>query len=150
MTKTEYDQDLQKHRQIVRFAIFNLIEELKERAEHHDDSKFEEPESSAFVTITPKLKTSTYGSEEYKTTLKEIQPAIDHHYANNRHHPEHFADGVLGMDIVDLIEMICDWYAAGHRHENPDFERSVLLNAERFNLDPQLKQIILNSQEILA
>ena len=31
----------------------------------------------------------TYGSDEYKACLTEMKPALDHHYAANRHHPEH-------------------------------------------------------------
>jgi len=40
--------------------------------------------------MTPKLAGSTYGSEEYKAFLGQMKPALDHHYAVNDHHPEHF------------------------------------------------------------
>jgi len=56
---------------------------------HHDDSKLVDPEKSVFDVVTEKLKGMTYGSEEYKASLAEMKPALDHHYANNRHHPEH-------------------------------------------------------------
>jgi hypothetical protein len=61
---------------------------LQHRAEIHDQSKLEEPERSGFDRCTVKLKTIPYGSEEYKAALAELKPVLDHHYANNRHHPE--------------------------------------------------------------
>ena len=42
---------------------------LFKRAELHDASKMEDPEVEIFDEFTPKLKTSTYGSEEYKGLL---------------------------------------------------------------------------------
>lgn len=56
----------------------------------HDRSKLLPPEVSTFVEFTPKLKNSTYGSDEYKQFLADMEPALDHHYSHNRHHPEFF------------------------------------------------------------
>lgn len=56
----------------------------------HDRSKLSPPEVSTFVEFTPKLKNSTYGSDEYKQFLADMKPALDHHYSHNRHHPEFF------------------------------------------------------------
>ena len=33
----------------------------------------------------------------------------------NRHHPEYYEDGIAGMTLVDLEEMLSDWEAASHR-----------------------------------
>ena len=61
------------------------------------------------------LQNSEYGSNEHKEALDIIKPAIDHHYKENRHHPEHFEDGISGMNLVDICEMISDWKAASDR-----------------------------------
>jgi hypothetical protein len=111
----------------------------------HDCSKLEDPELETFVRMTPKLKGSTYGSEQYKVFLAEMKPALDHHYAQNRHHPEHFPDGVDGMNLVDLVEMLCDWKAATARHADGDIERSLEVNMDRFGLSPQLVSILGNT-----
>jgi len=66
--------------------------EISKRILTHDRSKLANPEVSTFTEFTPKLKNSTYGSDEYKSFLAEMKPALDHHYAHNRHHPEYFKE----------------------------------------------------------
>ncbi len=51
----------------------------------HDQSKLEEPEKSLFDQYTPKLAGMTYGSDDYVECLKQLQPALKHHYAANSH-----------------------------------------------------------------
>jgi len=65
--------------------------ELLRRASVHDNSRLLSPEKEFFDEFTPKLAESTYGSEEYKGFLKELKVVLDHHYANNSHHPEHYS-----------------------------------------------------------
>jgi hypothetical protein len=111
----------------------------------HDASKLTEPEKSAYDIITPKLKDSVYGSDEYRATIREMKPAIHHHYAHNTHHPEHWENGINDMSLFDLLEMICDWQAASERHTTGDIRKSLELNTERFKLEPQLVSIIKNT-----
>jgi hypothetical protein len=119
--------------------------ELMRRQFTHDRSKLRPPEVSTFTEFTPKLATSTYGSDEYRQLLADMMPALDHHYAHNRHHPEFFQNGVEGMNLFDLLEMLVDWYAATKRHNNGDIHRSIEINTKRFNLSPQLVQIFQNT-----
>ena len=116
--------------------------ELLARADNHDGSKLRSPEKEIFDIYTPKLKGTTYGSEEYKGYLKEMNKALDSHYALNHHHPEHYEDGINDMDLIDLIEMICDWRAATERHADGDIRTSIIKNAERFKISPQLEKIL--------
>lgn len=112
----------------------------------HDASKLQEPEKSAFDRMTPKLKGLTYGSQEYKDALAELKPALDHHYANNSHHPEHWKlNGINGMDLMDLVEMLCDWKAATMRHADGDFGKSMEISEKRFEIGWQLMQILHNT-----
>lgn len=119
--------------------------ELMRRQFTHDRSKLAAPEVSMFTEYTPKLKNSTYGSDEYKGFLKGMGEALDHHYQNNRHHPEHFDQGVDDMTLFDLLEMLIDWYAATKRHADGDIDRSIEINTERFKLSPQLAKILSNT-----
>lgn len=137
-------EDTQAHIENVGVFINKIRSELWKRARDHDASKLEEPEKSAFDKATPKLKDFEYGSPEYKEALNEIRPALDHHYANNSHHPEFWVNGVQDMDLVDLVEMVCDWKAAALRVKG-DGSVNVRHNQERFNLDPQLARIIQNT-----
>jgi len=119
--------------------------ELIRRANIHDNSKLESPEKELFDEYTPKLKGCTYGSDEYKGFLKELKIALDHHYANNSHHPEHYKNGVNGFDLFDLIEMFFDWKAATERHADGNIMNSIEINKDRFNLNKQLYDILINT-----
>ena len=88
----EYDSEAEtrKHIATVSKLISKVIASLLDKQIFHDSSKLEEPEKSVFDEYTPKLKNSTYGSEEYKQFLKGMGVALEHHYKVNRHHPEHY------------------------------------------------------------
>lgn len=83
-------EDTAEHRLRVYNLMHDLAAILDGRGNIHDFSKTVDPEVSVFDEFTPKLATSTYGSEEYKGFLAAMKPALDHHYAENRHHPEYF------------------------------------------------------------
>lgn len=134
-----------KHIHRVRELMNAFIMSLIARSECHDQSKLQSPEVEVFTELTPKLAKSTYGSEEYKGFLKELGSALDHHYAENSHHPEHYKDGVNDMNLLDLIEMLCDWKAASERHEDGDIMRSIEINTKRFGLSEQLVKILKNT-----
>lgn len=140
-----HDSETLKHINEVRQNIWLLIRELDGRAQKHDISKLESPEREIFAENTPKLAKTEYGSEGYKKLLEEVKPAIDHHYAVNRHHPEHWAQGLDEMDLVDVLEMISDWAAATKRNKNGNIHKSIELNTERFKISPQLSKILKNT-----
>ena len=131
-----------RHINDVRWCLAYVQQKLYERGIDHDQSKLKDPELEAFVRMTPKLKGSTYGSDEYKGMLKELGPALEHHYANNRHHPEHHPNGIRDMNLVDLIEMLCDWYAATSRHADGDLAKSLIHNEKRFNIPPDIMNLL--------
>lgn len=90
--ENNYDstKDTIKHIGRVRVLLTQACLELLMRAERHDLSKLKPPEKELFDTYTPKLKGSDYGSPEYNQFLKDLKPALDHHYKHNSHHPEHY------------------------------------------------------------
>jgi len=146
-----------KHIKNVSDMLGTVISELLERAKKHDQSKLEEPELSVFVEYTPKLAKTTYGSDEYKKYLEEMKFGLDHHYGHNRHHPEHFemeadatfrATPVNCMNLIDVIEMLCDWKAATMRHNDGDIQKSIQINKKRFGLSDQLAAILKNTVEL--
>ena len=137
--------ETQKHIDTVRLYLRILSVELLKRGEAHDASKLSDDERPTFTEYTAKLKGMTYGSDEYKAILEEMNPTLEHHYANNRHHPEHHENGVDDMTLIDLVEMICDWKAATLRHADRDILKSIAINKKRFNLSPQLTKILRNT-----
>lgn len=138
-----------RHIHRVQALINTVVKELLERAEKHDQSKLDVPEVTLFAQYTDKLKDITYGSVEYNQCKEALKPALDHHYANNRHHPEHFKDGVDDMNLIDIMEMLCDWKASSERHNDGNIRKSISINANRFNLSPQLVKILENTADIL-
>lgn len=144
-TQEDCIRDTKEHISQVREFMLMFAQELIQRALVHDQSKLENPEVDIFTEYTPKLKHSTYGSEEYKSFLSGMQVALKHHYANNSHHPEHYENGIKGMDLADIVEMICDWKAATMRHADGDITKSIEFNKGRFNYSEDLEQIFKNS-----
>lgn len=134
-----------KHIHKVRELLHKMITELDERARNHDQSKLESPEKEVFGEYTPELAKVEYGSEEYTKLLEKVKPAIEHHYANNRHHPQFHKNGINGMDLIDLLEMVVDWHAATSRNKNGNIRKSIDINAEKYKIEPQLKDIIENT-----
>lgn len=137
--------DTLQHARRVAELVAPLAAELVQRGIQHDRSKTEEPELGVFNEHTPKLKASTYGSEEYHGFLAGMGAGLTHHYLANRHHPEHFTHGVEGMTLVDLLEMLADWKAATERHADGDLRRSLAVQRDRFGLSDQLMQILTNT-----
>lgn len=142
--------DTCKHLDRVYAFIRQVQHELENRGLLHDRSKLESPEVEMFDKYTPLLKSLTYGSVEYEQALEDLGPALQHHYKNNRHHPEHNENGIDGMTLIDIIEMLCDWKAASERHDTGDILKSLEINKERFDMSPQLFNILYNTVKELG
>ena len=143
MTDT-YDSrpDTLTHIARVQELLDEIITNLMRRASDHDLSKLSEPEKSMFDEFTPKLRDTTYGSEEYERYRTMMGEALKHHYAHNRHHPEHFEHGIREMNLLDVIEMLADWKAATERHADGDLGRSIEQNAERFGYGAEITSLL--------
>lgn len=137
------------HIQTVQRFLNMMIIDLLHRSELHDQSKLASPEVEAFTKFTANLAGSTYGSPEYKAACDEMRPALEHHYANNRHHPEHFKNGIDEMNLLDVVEMFCDWKAASMRHNDGNLRKSIEVNADRFGMSPQLVRILENTVDVV-
>ena len=145
---SDYDctKDVNIHVGYVKHFIGEIVLKLVERSSGHDASKLQEPEKSMFDEFTPRLKETVFGSDEYKAALVDMGEALKHHYASNRHHPEHFKNGINGMTLVDLVEMVCDWNAAAFLKGQ---EVNLDYLAGRFGISDQLKEIIANTLKTL-
>ena len=132
--------------------------EIVKRAAKHDHSKVCDPEKATFDEMTPRLASLTYGSQEYLDSVKTLGPALAHHFEANDHHPEHHPDGVSGMSLLSLLEMLCDWRAASERVrqrlDDPEkvktFESGLAYNQERFGYSDEIAGILLNTARELG
>jgi hypothetical protein len=137
--------DTLRHSLRVAELMGELIKELLDRSVRHDLSKTREPERAVYDEFVPQLRAATYGSAEYQTLVDAMGEGLRHHYAHNRHHPEYFADGINGMTLVDLVEMLADWKAATERTSHGDLADSLTINRERFDIEPQLMDVLANT-----
>lgn len=176
-TQEQCKKDTKDHINQVREFLLIMLNELSERAINHDKSKLESPEIEIFTEYTPKLKNSTYGSNEYKGFLEGLGEALKHHYQNNSHHPEHYKKYVCNgcfkefekmpsrcdvcmysqfqeeadikqMDLLDIVEMFCDWKAATLRHDDGDIYKSIDINQKRFRYSDDLASIFRNTARL--
>lgn len=121
-----------------------IVCDLFQRAVVHDNSKFSPEEYEPYEEAFPELQKYAYGTPEFKAALQKIKPAIQHHYENNDHHPEYFEAGISQMNLIQIVEMVCDWIAASERSQK-DIFTGLEMNKERFKISDQLYAIIKNT-----
>lgn len=138
-----------KHIKEVNRLLLLFSKELMDRACEHDTSKLEEPEASIFEGQTCHLLDTKYNSPEYKDQLEKLGKALAHHYANNRHHPQHQKEGIRGMNLVDLVEMFLDWMAAAKRQMDGNILVSLEENQNKYGYSDDLKQIMKNTANLI-
>jgi len=142
-------QSTLEHIESVQLKLRTLCNALTLRGIEHDKSKLSPVEKKAFDKYTPLLKHSTFGSAEYEEYRAGLGIALDHHYQANRHHPEHHNAGIYSMNILDVVEMLCDWVAAAERHSDGSPYESFRKCKDRFNVDKQLFAVLENSIPLL-
>jgi len=151
-TEQRYDSrpDTWEHIHLVQTFMGRVSRRLDLRAREHDQSKLTEPELAGFDEYTPKLKATTYGSEEYERYRAGLGDALAHHYLVNSHHPEHYEGGIHEMCLLDLIEMLADWKAATMRHDDGDLGRSITINRERFGYGDEIEGLLRTTAKRLG
>ena len=143
----KYMWNILDHKRLVAKHVQRVANALFGRAVVHDYSKFGPEEFDAYAGNLPYFEAAKYGSEEYKAACERIRPAMQHHVTSNRHHPEYFPDGINGMNLIDLVEMVCDWLAASQRVPGDSVHLDI--QQKRFGIDPQLMRIIENTVAFL-
>ncbi|HAS42110.1 MAG TPA: hypothetical protein DCS93_16650 [Microscillaceae bacterium] len=144
------ENEIRKHILLVRNLLNKMAVELLKRSDTHDQSKLSPPEIAYSMKYTQKLKDAEYGSPEYLAIQEEMKEALEHHYALNRHHPEHFEGGIQDMNLIDILEMFCDWAIASEQHPTGDIHQSIEVNQLRFGFSDDLKEIFKNSVKLLG
>lgn len=139
--------DVQKHQVFVYLFLEDFASKLLQRAEQHDASKLLAPEKENLDRWKPVLDSLVFGSQEYRDALKSMDEGLRAHFRYNRHHPEHFPGGVNEMNLVDLVEMFCDWMAITTQ-KGTDINWEYL--SERFSIEAQLLSILQNTATALV
>lgn len=142
MSKT--DEIICKHIASVQLKLEKIKLELENRCRNHDASKLQEPEHSMWERVDREPR-YPYGSKEYQEKMDRNWFVFDQHYKNNTHHPEHFTNGVYDMDLVDIIEMLCDWISYKKNISYNEAKDTIEKQSKRFHLDDQLCSILKNT-----
>lgn len=144
-------QDTKKHIVTVGKYIVYFQRALEERFSSHDLSKLQEPEKSMYDKYKPLIRQAEiefgYGSKEYEGVLKKMGEALQHHFKANSHHPEYYPNGINGMNLIDIVEMLCDWKAASEQYGTP---LNLEANRKRFKISDQLFEILQNTVKELG
>ena len=139
-------QKIHAHIARVRELMEEAIVQLGERALEHDESKFDPEELGPLEALDALIERegqAPFGTPEYVRRTAMLGPMLEHHYAHNSHHPEHFEQGVAGMTLLDVLEMLIDWKAASERGEESAMNLTVA--CARFKIEPQLAAILYNT-----
>lgn len=137
------------HIQRVQTLLSEIIVDLQARVVMHDRSKLLPPEMEGYAGLKDALNGLEYGTDEYCAALEPFKTIINHHYLQNDHHPEHFQAGIDDMDLLQIIEMVCDWKAASTRNSE-SLIPSLGASFERFGIGEQLGLIIHNTVTVLG
>jgi hypothetical protein len=114
--------------------------DLLKRGATHDNSKFDSREFKSLAKILKNKKCFTNPKQQLSS--EEIA-AIKYHWSHNRHHPEYFNDKIE-MTKLDILEMVCDWYARSLQY-NTDFIPFILERQKnRFKFEANQFNEILN------
>lgn len=141
------------HAHIARVAtlIGEIRSHLATRGVYHDQSKFDPIEAGPLQEMQDLIERegqAAYGTEEYARRTALLGPMLKHHYACNPHHPEFFANGVAGMNLIDVVEMLCDWKAASERGQESAI--NLRYSIEKYKIDPMLASILMNTCEFMG
>ncbi len=154
MTLDDQQEQLNTERTIIETIIHiykvqkllaTCISQLQERLINHDKSKILSDELKGFTNANKLLSDMAYGSDEYFNNLEQLKETLEQHYQLNRHHPQHFKNGINDMTLIDLMEMTCDWMASAERSKNGNVMISLQVQKERFQIEEQLYQILKNT-----
>ena len=145
---SDFIKDLVQHKQWVTEHMLTAARDLFWRAAVHDNSKFSPEEFELYDKVFPELQKYPYGSPELKAVYTQLGPALKHHLKVNRHHPEFHEDGINDMNLIDVLEMVCDWMAASKRSQT-GIDRGLVINRERYGINDQLFEIIRNTVAML-
>ena len=149
---TNYDSSVDTMSHILRVStiLMTFVEKIINRSNTHDRTKLQSPEKEFYDIHTPILNQLVYNSDEYKKNLENLKEPLSHHYSKNKHHPEHYENGINDMTLIDLLELLADWIAASERHSTGDILKSIESNQQRFGIDPQLTKILINTIKELS
>lgn len=150
-----------RHRAYVALALRRVRFDLEVRADSHDLSKLLDDEFEGYCRINAGVRAgAAFGTPAYRELMDRERATIDAHFKRNRHHPERpkllgeaaeterglpddftywLAHQQAEMTFLDVIEMVCDWWAAWRGYGEAD--RKPWSEAVKGSLDAKGKHL---------
>lgn len=119
---------------------------LIHRALVHDNSKFENDELSYLMQLSEHNDSMT--NPHYIMTDAD-KKCIETHWKHNRHHPE-YHESIYDMTELDIIEMVCDWYARSLQLKTNFMEFVYTRQENRFHFPEEIFNIVLKYCNIVS
>lgn len=145
--ESETERYVKQHICNVRKYLSYFSRIVYNRGVEHDQSKLMEPELSLWKKMDeePRYPYSIDPNSEYQKKLERHKTVFELHWRNNRHHPEHFHGWYTEMDLVDLIEFMCDNISYKQNLTFEECERLIKDQCARYNFPDILQNILLNT-----
>jgi len=134
-----------KHKEQIAVLLAKFAAELTYRSAVHDNSKFSPDEFDVHSDNVNHFNKYLFDTKEEKELKERLMPAGILHRKRNRHHPEHFEDGIDGMNLIDILEMLCDWKSASTRVSGDSLRKGLPILKNKYNISPQLLKILENT-----
>lgn len=153
----EMAEDTTVHKKLVMdncLLMFNYLTEhdklqlgidILKRGAVHDNSKYNADEFKSLASILDSKKCFT--DADSMLSEREIK-AIEQHWKKNRHHPEYFEDK-SEMTELDMIEMVCDWFARSIQYGTDFLPFVKERQKNRFKFKKSQFEIIFNYCKLL-
>ncbi len=144
--------DLKVHKAKVEENILKIIKELNKRLKEHDNDKLQNPIIyDKYAKYSQKQRSLPYGSKEREEIENgsAMGEATRLHVIGNRHHFYDERNSITNnlVDLVDLIEVLCDWISAMRRNPLTKDEEIERLNLifEKHKIPNTFRQLLLNT-----
>ena len=141
-----------KHSQGVGLLLMKVCKELMVRSITHDASKVLEEDLDRHIEAAQKKQEliekhgMTHGDDMDRKFKEEYKDLVEEHVRRNRHHVEYHTNGILDMDLMDVLEMLLDWcQSAADNGDDVEENNSIGINAKKYGIDPQLTCILRNT-----
>ena len=86
-----------------------------------------------------------YGTKEYYDKMNRWKKFFIHHYAQNRHHPDHYSNGIDDMNLIDVAEFLADIVSYYEVLQAHDGEKVLNDQEKRFQINGQLRNVLSNT-----
>lgn len=142
--QTSTEEYINSHINRVQNWINRFTGILFNRGKVHDKSKLNEPEFSMWKKMDeePRYK---YGTKEYNEKINRYKEVFNLHYQQNRHHPEHWSSFYSEMDLIDVIEMLCDWLGYKDDITIKEAEELVNIQCKRYGFNSTFQNLLYNT-----